>query len=253
METKSNIIMSIIVVICIICTIIGIKVYNKGGYETARIVVVERNELSNEESINTYELNKGDVFKAGSYLLNTYAQLDYSTENSAKLILDTEVVAGNTRTEAIKVYKGDATKIYTPMSNGKVYSEIYYEEDYIRLNGKIKEEREIDTMKCTINEKEYTINLEKNDTVERLIEMLPLDLTLKEYNGNEKYCYLDESLPTNIENVGHIEAGDVMLFGSDCFVIFYDSFDTTYSYTRIGHIDNLENLGKMNISVKLQK
>lgn len=29
-----------------------------------------------------------------------------------------------------------------------------------------------------------------------------------------------------------------MLFGRDCIVLFYDTFNTSYSYTKIGHIDN---------------
>jgi hypothetical protein len=34
-----------------------------------------------------------------------------------------------------------------------------------------------------------------------------------------------------------------MLFGDNCLVIFYVSFDTGYSYLKIGHIDNLPELG----------
>ena len=44
-----------------------------------------------------------------------------------------------------------------------------------------------------------------------------------------------------------------MLYGNNCLVIFYKSFDTSYSYTKIGHIDNLEDLGTGNIIVKLEK
>lgn len=36
-------------------------------------------------------------------------------------------------------------------------------------------------------------------------------------------------------------------------IIFYKSFDTSYSYTKIGHIDNLDNLGSENIDVKFEK
>ena len=31
---------------------------------------------------------------------------------------------------------------------------------------------------------------------------------------------------------------NIMLFGSDCLVLFYDDFKTSYSYTRIGHIED---------------
>lgn len=36
---------------------------------------------------------------------------------------------------------------------------------------------------------------------------------MSDLNGNEKYYYLDENLPTNSENIGHINAGDIMLYG----------------------------------------
>lgn len=111
----------------------------------------------------------------------------------------------------------------------------------------------IDSMKILIDNKEYVINLEDNDTTKYLVNMLPLELDMSELNGNEKYVYLSNSLPTNSSNPKHINVGDVMLYGDNCLVIFYKSFDTSYSYTRIGHIDNLENLGTSDINVKLYK
>lgn len=109
------------------------------------------------------------------------------------------------------------------------------------------------SMRITINNNEYTINLEDNETVKELVSMLPLELNMSELNGNEKYTYLDKSLPTNSYNPKHINSGDVMLFGDNCLVIFYDSFNTSYSYTKIGHIDNMPNLGKENIKVVINK
>lgn len=112
---------------------------------------------------------------------------------------------------------------------------------------------EVSTMKAIINNKEYVINLESNETVNSLIKLLPMEITMSELNGNEKYIYLDNTLPTNSYNPNRINAGDVMLYGNNCLVIFYKSFDTSYSYTKIGHIDNLEDLGTGNITVKLEK
>ena len=76
---------------------------------------------------------------------------------------------------------------------------------------------------------------------------------MSDLNNNEKYIYLDTSLPTNPYNPKEIERGDVMLFGNDCLVIFYRSFNTSFSYTKIGHIDNLPDLGKENIIIKIER
>ena len=109
---------------------------------------------------------------------------------------------------------------------------------------------EVETVRVFINEIEYTLKLEDNETANSFIKLLPKELKMSELNGNEKYIYLDSSLPTNHVNPKHISAGDVMLYGDNCLVIFYKSFDTSYSYTKIGHIDNLSDLGDDTITVK---
>ena len=109
------------------------------------------------------------------------------------------------------------------------------------------------SVKIFINDNEYIINLEDNDTVNDFINLLPIKLNMNELNGNEKYVYLDTTLNSNPVMVKHINKGDVMLYGNNCLVIFYKSFDTSYSYTRIGHIDNLPDFGDENISVMIEK
>ena len=46
-------------------------------------------------------------------------------------------------------------------------------------------------------------------------------------------------------NVKQIHAGDLMLFGSNCVVLFYKDFATGYSYTRLGKLDNPADLEKI--------
>ena len=101
-----------------------------------------------------------------------------------------------------------------------------------------------------INNKSYKVNLEKNNTVDEFIKMLPKEFNMKELNGNEKYVNIDKNLPTETYYPKHIEAGDIMLFGDNCVVVFYKSFDTTFGYTKIGHVDNIEDLGKEDIVIK---
>lgn len=122
-----------------------------------------------------------------------------------------------------------------------------YEKDTEESDAKVSE------VKVTINDKEYIIELENNDTVNEFIKILPQEFIMDELNGNEKFVYMNNSLTTNSYNPNHIVKGDVMLYGNNCLVIFYKSFDTSYSYTKIGHIDNLDNLGNGSITAKFDK
>ena len=72
--------------------------------------------------------------------------------------------------------------------------------------------------------------------------MLPMTLEMSDLHCNEKYHYLSQSLPTNRTSVGTIHAGDIMLYQDNCVVLFYETFNTSYSYSRIGHIADTEGL-----------
>lgn len=96
------------------------------------------------------------------------------------------------------------------------------------------------TIAVTVNGSEFTATLEDNETGRAFYEMLPLTLEMDELNGNEKYYYLDENLPSSSESVDMIRTGDLMLYGSNCLVSFFETFETSYTYTRIGHIDDAE-------------
>lgn len=113
----------------------------------------------------------------------------------------------------------------------------------------------ISKINININGTNYTATLEDNATTREFINRLPLGINMTELNGNEKYYYFDNSLPSNSSRIDRINSGDIMLYGSDCLVLFYESFNTSYSYTRIGKIDNpsslKENVGKDNIKVTI--
>ena len=96
-----------------------------------------------------------------------------------------------------------------------------------------------------INGKNFSATLEDNATARAFAERLPLEVDMTELNGNEKFFYIDADLPSDSERVGQIRAGDLMLFGSNCVVIFYKDFATSYSYTRLGKLDNPVDLEKI--------
>ncbi len=108
-----------------------------------------------------------------------------------------------------------------------------------------------------IGSKTFTATLADSETGEAFAALLPLSATMNELNGNEKYHYLSSSLPTAAYQPGTIHAGDLMLYGNNCVVLFYETFNSGYSYTRIGAIDNPSGLasalGSGNVSVRFEK
>ncbi|MDE7229775.1 MAG: hypothetical protein K2N56_04780 [Oscillospiraceae bacterium] len=100
--------------------------------------------------------------------------------------------------------------------------------------------KEDNTLNITItaNGRKFSATLYDNETAKAFKALLPLTLDMSELNGNEKYYYLSDSLPTNSSRPSRINTGDIMLYGSSCLVIFYESFSTSYSYTPIGKIDD---------------
>ncbi|MBR1416467.1 MAG: hypothetical protein IJ572_01450 [Bacilli bacterium] len=108
----------------------------------------------------------------------------------------------------------------------------------------------MENIRVIINDNSYDFIMENNETSKEFLKLLPKEFDMNELNNNEKYIYLDNTLKTNPIKINHINAGDVMIYQNDCLVIFYKSFDTSYSYTKIGHINNLPDLGNKNILVK---
>ena len=105
-----------------------------------------------------------------------------------------------------------------------------------------------------VNGKNFSATLADNPTAKNFSALLPLEVDMTELNGNEKYFYLEKNLPSDSVSVKQIHAGDLMLFGSNCVVIFYKDFATNYSYTRLGKIDSPNDLEKIlgagNVRVK---
>ncbi|MCD8028206.1 MAG: hypothetical protein LUF02_06010 [Erysipelotrichaceae bacterium] len=67
------------------------------------------------------------------------------------------------------------------------------------------EKQEGDTMNIIIENQSFVLNLYDNETVDALIDILPLDLILQQLNNNEQYVYLDETLPSNASSIEQIQ------------------------------------------------
>lgn len=97
-------------------------------------------------------------------------------------------------------------------------------------------------VKITIGRHVFRASLDNNEAAKAFRALLPLKVEMADLNNNEKYCRLGKKLPASASNPHKINKGDLMLFGSDTLVVFYESFPTSYSYTRLGSIDEPEKL-----------
>lgn len=113
-------------------------------------------------------------------------------------------------------------------------------------------------LKITVGAKTFSATLLDNATATALKKLLPMTVEMTELNSNEKYFRLPSSLPANASNPGTIQVGDLMLYGSNTLVLFYESFSTVYTYTKIGGIDDASGLaaalgtGNVKVSFELE-
>ena len=112
-------------------------------------------------------------------------------------------------------------------------------------NSQAQEVKTLNTIKISVGDKTFTATLENNPSARAFAETFPLEVVMNELNGNEKYFYLDRDLPNAPTSVRQIHAGDLMLFGSNCVVLFYKNFSTSYSYTRLGKLEDAAALEKI--------
>lgn len=112
-------------------------------------------------------------------------------------------------------------------------------------------------MKVKIGDHVFIATLYDNATSTAFKALLPLTIKMIELNGNEKYYDLPKILPTSSFRPAKIQSGDLMIYGSRTLVLFYETFTTSYSYTKLGQIDDASGLaaalGKENITVTFEE
>lgn len=108
-------------------------------------------------------------------------------------------------------------------------------------------------IRITIGSRTFIAALSNNATATAFKALLPMTINMNELHGNEKFYDLSTNLPSNASNPSTIQTGDLMLYGANTLVLFYKTFPTSYSYTRLGHIDDTTGLsaalGNGNVSI----
>ncbi len=117
------------------------------------------------------------------------------------------------------------------------------------------EESKVANMNVQVGDVVFSATLEENEAVSALLEMMqesPVVIQMRDYSGFEKVGPLGTSLPAS-DSQTTTQAGDIVLYNGNQIVIFYGT--NTWSYTRLGHIDDLtgweEALGSGDVTVKI--
>ena len=106
-----------------------------------------------------------------------------------------------------------------------------------------------------IKDSEYQFEFVNSETANQIKSKLPFTITMTNLNGNEVYYFFTgEEFTTNTQSVGTINMGDIYLYQSNCIVLFYKTFSTSYTYTQIGKVINPSGLdtliGSSNVEVQ---
>ena len=93
-----------------------------------------------------------------------------------------------------------------------------------------------------IGDKKFPFILEDNKAANKLKEKLSIKIKMNGSISHEKYYKFSDSFETNIYSPRTIEVGDILLYKDDHLVLFYETFSSTYSYTRLGKVSSTDGL-----------
>ncbi|MGP5561697.1 cyclophilin-like fold protein [Vreelandella alkaliphila] len=97
-------------------------------------------------------------------------------------------------------------------------------------------------MWMTVGERRFSITLADTEAAHAFAALMPISMDMGDLHGNEKYADLPQALPTDASRPGTIHNGDLMLYGTKTLVVFYLTFDSAYSYTHLGRVDDTDGL-----------
>ena len=132
----------------------------------------------------------------------------------------------------------------------------------INIVQKHKEENEIKTaesvgnlgtIKVNINGTSYDAVIESNNTAKEFLNLLPMTLNMSDSDGNRKYSYMYSGITATSPSTRNMSAGDIALSGKSTIVVFYKATKSSGKFIKLGHIDNLPDLGSSQMDVSFSK
>ena len=196
----------------------------------------------------TITMNKGSSKKIKLSLSPTQSGIEKKYQSNKKGIVSVS------RTGMLKAKKAGTAKITITVSGAHIRkTKLWFK---VKVISQSNSDKKADIpVTLTVNGQKFKAVFYNNETTNALLKKMPMTLNMKELNGNEKYYYFDTEFPTNEKSPDKISAGDIMLYGPDCLVVFYKSHSTSYQYTSVGKVENPEGLaealGNGNVSVTI--
>ncbi|MCF2489070.1 cyclophilin-like fold protein [Dyadobacter sp. CY347] len=151
-------------------------------------------------------------------------------------ILLLSVTATNAQTMMVRISEIEILPEYLAEYNAILKEESATPNPNVKNNNENTSDTMGNQLKIKIGSKLFHATLLDNETVHAFKARLPLTISMSELNGNEKLYNFPANLPTNASNPKTINTGDLMIYSSNVLVLFYKSFATSYSYTRLGRI-----------------
>jgi hypothetical protein len=92
----------------------------------------------------------------------------------------------------------------------------------------------------------------ENELTEILVDAMPFTIDLRDFMGQEKVGSIPIKLPTlKAQQVGTVEKGHLYLWANTDLVLFYKTFDTTYSYVNIGYFKHAKEVDALVSATKV--
>lgn len=217
----------------------------------------ETSEQSVTVKIGTKKLNKKTyTMEKGSSKKIRLLVTPKKFKVKAKYHSSKEGVVSVSKTGVLKAKRAGTAKIIVKVSGeGNFQEKLWFKVKVVNKSNS-DEESEV-PVTLTVGGKTFAAKFYDNQTTRELVKKMPMTLSMKELNGNEKYYYLNTQLPMEETSPKTIQAGEIKLYGSDCLVVFYKTHTTSYEYTSVGYVEDVPEfvkaVGDENVEITFQQ